>query len=105
MITFLSLFLQCGAFLLTPMVIFGIGLWLINKYVGAENPRTLTLIAIVIGFSFFGATFVGMVIDPRGGFLKLSEIIKTAGLVGGTVSLSIVVFVHVYRCVVKMFQN
>ena len=103
--TFLSLLLQCGAFLLVPALVFGVGLWLINKFVGTEDPKSLIAIAAIIGFSFFAAAVVGMLIDPRGGFSKMSEIIKTAGIIGIVVSLSILVFVPIYRRIVKRIKS
>ena len=63
--------LQCGAFILIPFISFSIGLWLIIRFVGINSRKSLILLAVLIGFSFFEAAAIGMLIDPKRRLLKI----------------------------------
>lgn len=101
---FLVMFLQCGIFVLIPAISFGAGLWLIVRYIGKDNQISFVLLAVAIGFSFFEASTIGMLMDSRAGPSKLFEVIKTSGLVGLSVTVSILILVPVYRAIIKMFK-
>jgi|APDOM4702015191_1054821.scaffolds.fasta_scaffold669461_2 hypothetical protein len=96
--------LQCGAFIFIPAGTFGIGLWLILKFIGMDKQISLFLLALLIGISFFEASAVGMLIDPRGGFKRISEIVITSGLIGLGVTLSVILIVPIYRAIIKIFK-
>lgn len=96
--------LQCGAFLLIPIGTFAIGLWLVRRFVGMNNRLSQILIALVIGITFFVASTVGMVIDPRGGWARFPEIIRISMVVGLITTLSVLVFGPVLRAIMNMFK-
>jgi len=102
--TLLLMLLQCGAFLLIPMGTFAIGLWLIVRFAGINNRFSLILGALLIGVTSFAASTTGMLIDPRGGLAKFPEIIKTSMVIGFIATLSVLVFVPIFRVLVKMFK-
>lgn len=101
---FLVMFLQCGMFVLIPAISFGTGLWLILRYIGKDNQISFVLLAILVGFSFFEASAIGMLMDSRTDPSKLFEIIKTSVLIGLSVTVSILILVSVYRAIIKMFK-
>lgn len=102
--TLLLTFLQCSAFLLIPLGTFGVGLWLIVRFVGMNNRLSQILIALLIGVSFLEASTIGMLIDPRGGWTKFPQIIKTSMVIGAIVTLSVLVFGPILRALMKMFK-
>jgi ABC-type spermidine/putrescine transport system permease subunit II len=83
--------LQCGTLTIVPIVTFGIGLWLVNRFVGFQSRISLTLVAFVIGTTIFVGAFLGMSIDPRASLFGTIRIIKTSGMIG----LGAVIFVHI----------
>jgi hypothetical protein len=100
--TLLISLLQCGLFILIPISTFGTGLWLIRKLF--DKKKSFILIALLIGFSFFEASMIGMLIDPRGGFSRFTYIIKTASLIGVVVTLSVLLFAPIYQAIAKLFK-
>ena len=102
--TFLLMLLQCGAFLLIPIGTFALGLWLIIRFVGVNHRLSLIFVAILIGITFFAASTTGMLIDPRGGLAKFPEIIKTSIVAGFVTTVAVLVFVPIYRAIIKTFK-
>jgi hypothetical protein len=102
--TLLGILLQCGAFLLIPLVTFGVGLWLIVRFVGTEKRMSQILVALLIGISFLEASTIGMLIDPRGGWTKFPEIIKTSIVIGAIVTISVLVFAPILRALMNLFK-
>ncbi len=96
--------LQCGAFLLIPIGTFGIGLWLIFKYIGFSHRFVFVLLALLIGLSFFEAAFMGMIIDPRANSSNIYEIVKTSGVIGLGAFVFVLVFTPIYRALVQIFK-
>ncbi len=100
----LLMFLQCGAFVLIPLSTFFVGLWIIVKLVGMNSRISVILIAIVIGISFFEASAIGMLVDPRASLSRLSEIFKISSVLGLAVTISVLAFIPIYRGIVNMFK-
>ena len=102
--TLLLILLQCGAFLLIPLGTFATGLWIVIRFIGTNNRLSQILVALLIGFSFFEASTIGMLIDPRGGWAKFPEIIKTSIVIGVITTLSVLVFAPILRALMNMFK-
>lgn len=102
--TFLITILQCGAFLLIPIGTFAVGLWLIVHFVGMNSKWSSQLIALLIGFIFFEASAIGMLIDPRGGLERFPEIIRTSIAIGIITTIVVVIFIPIFRMVTNLFK-
>jgi uncharacterized membrane protein len=103
--TLLLNLLQCGAFLLIPIGTFAVGIWFIVRFVGMNNRWSPVLIALLIGFVFFEASTIGMLIDPRGGLQKIPQIIKTSTVIGVITSLCVLIFLPIFRALMKLFRQ
>ena len=102
--TLLLVLLQCGAFLLIPVGTFLIGVWLITRSAGTTSRLSEVLIAVLVGVVFFEAATIGMLIDPRGGWAQLFDIIKISAVVGVIAALSVLVFTPVFRALIRTFR-
>ena len=102
--TLLIIILQCGAFLLIPAGTFATGIWLIVRFVGMANRWSHILVALLIGFIFFEASIIGMLIDPRGGWEKFPEIVRTSSVIGVVTILFVLVFLPIFRALLRLFR-
>ena len=102
--TLLITILQCSAFLVIPIGTFAIGIWLMIRFVGMNNRWSYILVALLIGFIFFEASTIGMLIDPRGGLDKFAEIIRTSIVIGVITVLLVLIFLPIFRVLFKLFK-
>jgi hypothetical protein len=102
---FLIIILQCGAFILVPGISFGLGLWLIVRYLGFHHKLAMPIFALLVGVVVFEASFIGMAIDPRSSFADLTKIIATSALIGFGASLFVLIFTPVYVKLIEIFKR
>ena len=100
----LLVLLQCGAFLLIPIGTFALGIWLIIRFAGIDNKWSHILVVLLIGFIFFEASIIGMLVDPRGGWEKFPEIFRTSIVIGVVTVLLVLVFLPIFRALFKLFK-
>jgi hypothetical protein len=102
---FLINLLECGAFILIPGFSFGLGLWLIGRYLGHRDRLSKVYYAFLMGIVTFEASFIGMSIDPRSASVGLTKLVTTSGLIGIGVSLFVLVFTPIYVNLIKIFKR
>lgn len=96
--------LQCSALIAIPIGTFGIGLWLINKYIGFESRTSLIFVAFVIGFTIFVGSFLGMSIDPRATLFGIIKITKISGMIGFGAFIFVLVIVPIYTALIRILK-
>jgi hypothetical protein len=94
----LSSFLQCGAFILIPLVTFALGIWKISQI--DEKYHRLNFAAL-IGFVFFEASMIGMLIDPRSSNHPFIELILIALATGIFTFLFVLLMLPILRTLKK----
>jgi len=96
--------LQCSVLIIVPVGTFGMGLWLINKYVGFDGKNSLIFVALVIGFTIFVGSFLGMVIDPRATLFGIVKITKISGMAGVGAFLFVLIIVPIYTGLIRILK-
>jgi hypothetical protein len=97
--------LQCGAFILVPGITFGLGLWLIVRYLGFQHRLAMMFFALLMGIVFFEGSIIGMVIDPRSSSVGWTKLFTTAGLIGIGTTLFVLIFTPIYITLIKIFKR
>ena len=101
---FISLF-QCGVFLLVPLVTIVAGVMYIIRRIGLNHRYSLLSVAVLLGFAFFEASFIGEVIDSRSPTISFLNLIKFASLVGIGSFIFIFVLTGIYRLALHIFKS
>ena len=94
--------LKCGAFTILPIVTFGFGLQYILKL---NNKYQRSGIAGVIGFTFFEASLIGMLIDPRSNQMNFKEIILISLAIGAGAFLIVLLFTPIAKLIFQTFRK
>ena len=94
--------LQCGAFVAIPVATFGFGVW---KILQLDEKYQRVSIAGLIGFIFFEASTIGMIIDPRSGNMDFGELIFTSGLIGIATFLFVLLFLPIAIEIFRIFKK
>ena len=98
----LVIILQCGAFIIIPLATFGFGVWRILQL--DEKYHRISA-AGLIGFIFFEASVIGMIIDPRSRNLTLQELFLTSGTIGLVAFLFVILFLPVAVTIFRLFKR
>ena len=102
---FLIIILQCGSFILIPGFSFGLGLWLIVRYLGFQHRLAVLFFALLMGIVAFEVSLIGMAIDPRLGSVGWTKLITTSGLAGIGTSVFVLIFTPVFISLMKVFRS
>jgi hypothetical protein len=86
------------------MSVLGLGLWLVNKYIGFDGRISHIFVALVVGVTFFVGALLGMSIDPRASVFGVVKIIKVSGLVGLGAFLFTLIIVAFYTGLIRAFK-
>ena len=98
----LVIILQCGAFIIIPLATFGFGVWRILQL--DEKYHRISA-AGLIGFIFFEASVIEMIIDPRSRNLTLQELFLTSRTIGLVVFLFVILFLCVAMKLLRLFKR
>lgn len=97
-----SSLLQCGVFIIIPVITFGIGIWKIIKL----NPKYQKVsISALIGFIFFEASIIGLIIDPRSSGHSFQELLVLSGIIGFATSLFVLILLPIGTLMLNIFKN
>ena len=98
----LSAILQCGAFIIIPLVTFGFGIW---KILQVDQKYYRISVAGLIGFIACEASLIGMIIDPRSVNMSFREWILTSGIMGIITFLFVLLFLPVSLWIYRIFRK
>ena len=102
---FLVILLQCSAFLFIPGVTFGLGVWLIVRYLGHQHKFAALFYALLVGTVAFEASFIGMAMDPGSIGRDWTRLFTTAALIGIGTCIFVLVLTPVYVSLTKIFRR
>jgi hypothetical protein len=99
----LSMLLQCGAFVFIPLTTLIMGVWKITTKV--DTKYQYISVSTLIGFVFFEASLIGLLIDPKSSEKTFQEIFLISGTVGFIVLLFVLIFTPVYTVIMRALKN
>lgn len=102
---FLSILLQCGAFVFFPVGTLGLGLWLIHRLIGFQNRLASVLIVMLIGIVFFEGTLIGTLLDPKAAASNIVDKLKISGLVGAGALILVLIFLPIYQALYRLLSK
>jgi len=94
--------LQCGAFIIIPITTFGFGVW---KILQIDKKYHRISIACLIGFIFFEASTIGMLIDPRSNNLSFEKLILISFIIGLVSFLCVFLFLPLLMLIFRIFNK
>lgn len=98
----LVMLLQCGAFVIIPLVTLIFGIWKIS-YINERYQRIG--ISALIGFVFVEAFMIGMIIDPRSGNITFSNMIFMGVMIVLAITFIVFFLAPVYAKLVRWFTK
>jgi hypothetical protein len=99
----LSMLLQCGAFVFIPLTTFIVGVWEITTKIDAKYQYIS--ISTLIGFVFFEASLIGLLIDPKSSGKSFQEILLISCILGFVVLLFVLIFTPVYTVIMRALKK
>src|ERR1051325_2577063 len=98
----LIMLLQCGAFIIIPLVTLIIGAWKITYF--KEKYQYFSMSAL-IGFVFFEGSLIGMIIDPRSRNSSFSNMLFIAFIIGSAATLFVFLLTPIYAKLLHLFKK
>lgn len=97
-----STVLQCGVFILIPIVTFGFGIWKINQ---VDEKYHRISIAGLIGLIAIETSIIGMLMDPRSVNMNFQELLLTAVAIGVASFLFVLLFLPLGIAIFRIFKQ